>query len=41
LHRFNGYSVFAVVFIACLLVQGWTWLNYWPLCPPVRWQPRG
>lgn len=31
LHRFNGYSVFAVVFIACLLVQGCTWLNYWPL----------
>ena len=29
--RFDAYRVFGLVFIACLLVQGWTWLNYWPL----------
>jgi hypothetical protein len=25
------YGVFGIVFAACLLVQGWTWLAYWPL----------
>ena len=29
--RFDASRVFGVVLAACLLVQGWTWLNYWPI----------
>jgi hypothetical protein len=31
LRRYDVYRVSVVVFIACLLVQGWVWMNYWPL----------